>query len=100
MRSAARKIRPAWEVGGCCVARIALAQSGAAFPDFARAHPGYERLPCVGAGLKPAPTCVGRGAEAVFIGRSRRCEKCRDYALCTRAGLDDIAAYLHALDAQ
>jgi uncharacterized protein (UPF0179 family) len=50
--------------------------------------------------LKPAPTCVGRGAEAVFIGRSRRCEKCRDYALCTRAGLDDIAAYLHALDAQ
>src|SRR5271166_3342939 len=22
--------------------RIALAQSGAAFPDFARAHPGYE----------------------------------------------------------
>jgi hypothetical protein len=61
MISAVRKIRPAWDVGRGCVARIALAQSGAAFPDFARANPGYER---------------------------------------TRAGLDDIAAYLHALDAQ
>jgi hypothetical protein len=86
--------------GRSCVTRLTVCAIRGTFPGCRKRHPGYGRERCAGVGLKPAPTCVGRGAEAVFIGRSRRCEKCRDYALCTRAGLDDIAAYLHALDAQ
>ena len=36
----------------------ALAQSGGRRPRMSRrAHPGYERMRRVGAGLKPAPTC-------------------------------------------